>query len=113
MINAKTELQYQIALGILVQMRTAGFVTENEAAAIRRLAIRKFQIFSIGRRFRTARKRQLGISTRSSGCWRTPAIQAKMDTQPSLIKWGLKRRNRIFMKRRRDTHPKPSDPYCD
>ena len=42
MINANTEPQYQIALGILVQMRTAGFVTENEAAAIRRLAIEKY-----------------------------------------------------------------------
>ena len=32
MINAKTELQYQIALNILMRMRAAGFVTEDEAA---------------------------------------------------------------------------------
>ena len=31
MINAKTELQYQIALNILMRMRAAGFVTEDEA----------------------------------------------------------------------------------
>ena len=47
MINAKTELQYQIALGLLVQMRTAGFVTENEAAAIRRLAIEKYRPMAV------------------------------------------------------------------
>ena len=31
MINTKTELQYQIALGILMRMKAAGFVTEDEA----------------------------------------------------------------------------------
>ena len=43
MINAKTELQYQVALGILACMRAAGFVTEDEAEAIRRLAIEKYR----------------------------------------------------------------------
>ena len=43
MINAKTELQYQIALGILTQMRAAGFVTESEAESIRRLAAEKYR----------------------------------------------------------------------
>ena len=43
MINAKTELQYQIALGILTQMRAAGFVTEDEAERIRHLAMEKYR----------------------------------------------------------------------
>ena len=38
MINVRTELQYQIALGILARMKAAGFVTDDEAEAIRRLA---------------------------------------------------------------------------
>ncbi len=42
MINAKTELQYQIALGILMQMKAAGFVTEDETESIRRLAMEKY-----------------------------------------------------------------------
>ena len=42
MINAKTELQYQIALNILMRMRAAGFVTEDEAESIRRLAMEKY-----------------------------------------------------------------------
>ena len=43
MINAKTELQYQIALGILTQMRAAGFITEDETERIRHLAIEKYR----------------------------------------------------------------------
>ena len=43
MINAKTELQYQIALGILARMRAAGFVTEDEAESIRHLAAEKYR----------------------------------------------------------------------
>lgn len=43
MINARTELQYQIALGILARMRAAGFVTEGEAEAIRHLAAEKYR----------------------------------------------------------------------
>lgn len=43
MINARTELQYRIALGILAQMREASFVTENEAAVIQRLAAEKYR----------------------------------------------------------------------
>ena len=43
MINAKTELQYQIALGILTQMRAAGFITEDEAERIRHLAMGKYR----------------------------------------------------------------------
>lgn len=43
MINARTELQYQIALGILVWMREAGFVTEEEADVIHRLAAEKYR----------------------------------------------------------------------
>lgn len=43
MINAKTELQYQIALGILTQMRAAGFVTEDEAESIRHLTMEKYR----------------------------------------------------------------------
>ena len=43
MINAKTELQYQIALGILMRMRAAGFVTEDEAERIRHLAMEKYR----------------------------------------------------------------------
>ena len=43
MINAKTELQYQIALGILAQMKAAGFATDDEAEAIRRLAAEKYR----------------------------------------------------------------------
>lgn len=46
MINAKTELQYQIALGILTQMRAAGFVTEDEAESIRHLAMEKYRVDS-------------------------------------------------------------------
>lgn len=47
MINAKTELQYQIALGILAQMRATGFVTESEAEAIRHLAIEKYRPMAV------------------------------------------------------------------
>ena len=43
MINAKTELQYRIVLGILAQMRAAGFVTDGEARAIRRQAAEKYR----------------------------------------------------------------------
>ena len=43
MINVKAELQFQIALGILAQRRAAGFVTEAEAGAIRRLTIEQSQ----------------------------------------------------------------------
>lgn len=43
MMNAKTELQYHITLGILTQMREAGFVTEDEAAVIHRLAAEKYR----------------------------------------------------------------------
>ena len=43
MINAKTELQYQIALGILTQMRASGFITEDEAERIRHLAMEKYR----------------------------------------------------------------------
>lgn len=43
MINARTELQYQIALGILARMRAAGFVTEDEVEAIRRLTAEKYR----------------------------------------------------------------------
>ena len=43
MINAKTELQYRIALGILAQMKAAGFVTDGEARAIQRLAAEKYR----------------------------------------------------------------------
>ena len=47
MINAKTELQYQIALNILMRMRAAGFVTEDEAESIRRLEMEKYQPVSV------------------------------------------------------------------
>lgn len=47
MINAKTALQYQIALNILMRMRAAGFVTEDEAESIRRLAMEKYQPVSV------------------------------------------------------------------
>ena len=43
MINARTELQYRIALGILAQMREGGFVTEEEAAVIQRLVVEKYR----------------------------------------------------------------------
>ena len=43
MINVRTELQYQIALGILARMKAAGFVTDDEAEAIRRLAAAKYR----------------------------------------------------------------------
>ena len=43
MINAKTELQYQIALGILAQMKAAAFETDDEAEAIRRMAAAKYR----------------------------------------------------------------------
>lgn len=43
MINARNELQYRIALGILARMKEAGFVTDGEAAAIRRLAAEKYR----------------------------------------------------------------------
>lgn len=43
MINAKNELQYRIALGILAQMRDAGFVTDEESDTIRRLAAEKYR----------------------------------------------------------------------
>lgn len=43
MINARTELQYCITLGIIGQMLEAGLVTGEEAAAIRRLAVEKYR----------------------------------------------------------------------
>lgn len=43
MINARTELQYQIVLSILARMREAGFVTEEEASVIHRLAAEKYR----------------------------------------------------------------------
>ena len=43
MSNARAELQYRIALGILGQMQTAGFVTDQEAETIRRLAEEKYR----------------------------------------------------------------------
>ncbi|WP_162861070.1 SHOCT domain-containing protein [Flavonifractor plautii] len=43
MINTKTELQFHIAMGILEQMREAGFLTAEEAAIVRRLAIEKYR----------------------------------------------------------------------
>ena len=43
MINVRTELQYQIALGILAQMKAAGFVTESEAETVRCLAAEKYR----------------------------------------------------------------------
>ena len=43
MINAQTELLYQLALGILIQMRAAGFITEDEAESIRHLAMEKYR----------------------------------------------------------------------
>ena len=45
MINAKTELQYQIALDIL--MKAAGIVTEDEAESIRRLAMEKYRPITV------------------------------------------------------------------
>lgn len=47
MINVRTELQYQIALGILARMREAGFVTEEEAAVIQRLAAEKYHPITV------------------------------------------------------------------
>ena len=47
MINAKTELQYQIALDILMRMKAAGFVTEDEAESIRRLAMEKYRPITV------------------------------------------------------------------
>ena len=43
MINAKTELQFHIAMGILDQMREAGFLTPEEAVTVRRLAMEKYR----------------------------------------------------------------------
>lgn len=43
MINAKMELQFHIAMGILEQMRKAGFLTDEESAAVRRLATEKYR----------------------------------------------------------------------
>lgn len=43
MNSARGELQYRIALGILGQMRSAGFVTDQEAETIRRLAEEKYR----------------------------------------------------------------------
>ena len=47
MINAKTELQYQIALDILMRMKAAGIVTEDEAESIRRLAMKKYRPITV------------------------------------------------------------------
>lgn len=47
MINARTELQYRIALEIIGQMLAAGLVTEEEATATRRLAAEKYQPVSV------------------------------------------------------------------
>ena len=43
MINAKTELQYQIALGILAQMQEAGFLTGEEYDTVKHLAAEKYR----------------------------------------------------------------------
>lgn len=43
MINAKNELQYRIALGILARMREARLVTDEESDTIRRLAAEKYR----------------------------------------------------------------------
>lgn len=43
MINAKTELQYRIALGILARMWAAGLVTDEESETIQRLAAEKYR----------------------------------------------------------------------
>ena len=43
MINAKTELQFHIAMGILEQICRAGFLTDEEALAVRRLAMEKYR----------------------------------------------------------------------
>ena len=47
MINAKTELQYQIPLDILMRMKAAGIVTEDEAERIRRLAMEKYRPITV------------------------------------------------------------------
>ena len=47
MINAKTELQYRIAMGILVLMREAGFLTDEECITIRCLAEEKYRPVSV------------------------------------------------------------------
>lgn len=47
MINAKAELQYRIALGILAQMLAAGFVNDQEAETIRRLAAEKYRPIAV------------------------------------------------------------------
>ena len=47
MINAKTELQYQIALDILMRMKAARIVTEDEAESIRRLAMEKYRPITV------------------------------------------------------------------
>jgi hypothetical protein len=47
MINAKNELQYRIALGILLQMRSAGFLTEEEWNATRYLAAEKYRPITV------------------------------------------------------------------
>lgn len=43
MINAKTELQFRIAMGILEQMQEANLLTADEATIVRRLAIEKYR----------------------------------------------------------------------
>ena len=47
MINAKTELQYQIALGILSQMREAGFLTDEDYSTVKHLAAEKYRPITV------------------------------------------------------------------
>lgn len=43
MINAKLELQYRIAMGILKKMREAGFLTQEESETVQQLAAQKYR----------------------------------------------------------------------
>ena len=47
MINAKKELQYRIALGILLQMREAGFLTDEEYDTVRYLAAERYRPIAV------------------------------------------------------------------
>ncbi len=47
MINAKAELQYRIALGILAQMQDAGFLTAEEHDTVRRLAAETYRPITV------------------------------------------------------------------
>ena len=42
MTNARTELQYRIILDLAEQAQSAGLLTAEEAAAVRRLAAKKY-----------------------------------------------------------------------